>query len=116
MAGYKEPSFQDRVSAAAQAREKALAKLKAKPAIDPAELARLNAERLAKETAQAEKRAAAKAEREAAKAEQAAIAEEARLAALALIKSPEEIEAERKAARDARYAARKASKTKKGGR
>ncbi|MEP7222302.1 MAG: DUF6481 family protein [Novosphingobium sp.] len=116
MAGYKEPSFQDRVTAAAQAREKALAKLKAKPPVDPAELARLNEARLAKEAAAAEKRAAIKAERETAKAEADALAEAERLAALALIKSPDEIEAERKAARDARYAARKAAKTKKGGR
>ena len=38
MAGYKEPGFQDRVAAAAQARQKALAKLQAKPAPDPAVL------------------------------------------------------------------------------
>ena len=36
MAGYKEPGFNDRIAAAAAAREKALAKLKSKPAPDPA--------------------------------------------------------------------------------
>ena len=47
MAGYKEPSFEDRVSAAAQARAKALAKLQAKAPVDPA----VEAERLAKAAA-----------------------------------------------------------------
>jgi hypothetical protein len=35
MAGYKAPSFQDRVAAAAEAKAKALAKLQAKPPVDP---------------------------------------------------------------------------------
>ena len=39
MAGYKEPGFQDRVKAAAEARAKALARLKAKPPVDPDVLA-----------------------------------------------------------------------------
>ena len=36
MKGYKEPGFQERVAAANNAREKALAKLKAKPPVDEA--------------------------------------------------------------------------------
>ena len=128
MAGYKEPSFQDRVGAAAAAREKALAKLKAKPAIDPAELARRNAERLVREAAEVERRAAAKAAKiaeaeadelakmiaaEAAKAAaEAAHAadEEARFAAAQVGKKPKLSDEEKKAERDAKDAARKSRK------
>jgi hypothetical protein len=39
MTAYKEPAFQDRVSAAAKARAEALARLKAKPPLDPAVVA-----------------------------------------------------------------------------
>ena len=51
MAGYKEPGFQERVAVAAQARQTALAKLKSKPQLDEAEVARLKAEHDAREAA-----------------------------------------------------------------
>ena len=99
---YKDPSFQDRAASAAQAKQKALDRLKAKPPVDEAVVAERQAARLAREAAQAEKRAAKKAAEEQAKAEKAAQAEQAKAAQVA---AP--TEAERKAARDARYAARK---------
>jgi hypothetical protein len=120
MAGYKQPTFQERTAAAAQARGKALADLKARPAPDPAEVARRTAEREAREAAKREKREAAEAARaaERARAEQER-AEQERIereraeqlaAAEAANKKPELTEAERKATRDAKYAARKSRK------
>lgn len=106
MAGYKEPGFQDRVAAAAKAREAALAKLKAKPPVDPAVVAaRIEKER-EREAALAEKAAQRVAER-AARAEAAELAKAKALAAIV----PPPTEAEKKAARDAKYAARKARKS-----
>lgn len=93
MTAYREPDLQDRLSAAAKARGEALARLKAKPPIDPG----IVAERVARE----QKREAAQVLRAAQKAEERAA--QARIAAAT--------EAERKAARDARYAARKARKS-----
>ena len=120
MAGYREPNFNERTAAAAKAREAALAKLKAKPKADPAELARLNAERIVREAAEAEARAAAKAAREAAKAAQEAekaaahaAAEAERIAAEEAGKKPEVSDEEKKAIRDAKYAARKQRKGKR---
>jgi len=107
MAGYKEPGFADRVAAAAEARSKALARLQAKPALDPAVQAERAAKAAEREAALAEKRAAVLAEREAAKAAQL-LKKQERAAAAA--PKPQLTEAERKAARDARYAARKARK------
>ncbi|MDF7777251.1 DUF6481 family protein [Sphingomonas sp. AOB5] len=111
MAGFKLPSFQDRRTASAEARQKALEKLKAKPAVDPAVLAERTAARLAKEAAEAEKREAKKREKAEAEEAKRIAAEEAAAAALAaeLAKRPKvRTAAEMKAARDARYAARKA--------
>ena len=94
---FKNPTYQDRVGQAAEARQKALEQLRKKPPRDE----KVVAERIAA----AEKRDAAKAERVAAK--------KAADAATAAAKAAEEAanapptEAERKAARDARYAARK---------
>ena len=94
---FKNPTYQDRVGQAAEARHKALEQLRKKPPRDE----KVVAERIAA----AEKRDAAKAERVAAK--------KAADAATAAAKAAEEAanapptEAERKAARDARYAARK---------
>lgn len=117
MAGYKEPGFQDRVAAAAEARAKALARLQAKPPVAPEVLAERAAKARERDIAQAEKRAAALAEREAKKAEQLAKAEEQRLvaeaealAAMPPPPKPEMTDEERKALRDAKYAARKARK------
>ncbi|HQV03041.1 MULTISPECIES: DUF6481 family protein [unclassified Novosphingobium] len=103
MASYKEPSFQERTALAQQARAKALAKLAAKPAPDPAEVAKRQAAAAAREQAAAEKRAAAKAAQAQAKAD--------KLAAAAAPPEPTgPTEAELKAARDERYAARKKRK------
>jgi hypothetical protein len=94
---FKNPTFQDRAGQAADARQKALEQLKQKPPRDQ----KVIAERIAA----AEKREAAKAEKAAAKkAADAAAAE--KKAAEAAANAPA-TEAEKKAARDARYAARK---------
>jgi hypothetical protein len=113
MAGYKEPGFEQRVNAAAEARNKALEKLKSRPQVDEAELARRIAAQAAKEAAAAEKREAAKLEREAAQAAklERALAEKEAAEAAALKAAPKiKTEAELKAARDERYAARKSRK------
>ena len=91
---YKD-SFQDRIGNAAKAREKALAKLKARPPLDPkvvAERVERQAQRNAREAEKAEAKKAARAAQAAAEAEI----------------SPPPTEEELKAARDAKYAARKA--------
>src|SRR3954451_19946632 len=97
-------SFQDRAGQAAEAKQKALEQYRARPKLDEkvaAERAAAGAER---EAAKAEKAAAKKADKQAAAA--ASAAEDADKAAAAAPKS----EAELKAARDARYAKRKARK------
>jgi hypothetical protein len=104
MKGYRSPSFQDRMGRAAEAKQKALDALKARPAPDEATLAARREAGLARAAAQADSRAAAKAAKDAkdaAKAAQVAAAPEA---------AAGPTEAERKAARDARYAARKGRK------
>ncbi|MDE2595535.1 MAG: hypothetical protein KGL44_01525 [Sphingomonadales bacterium] len=106
MASYNDPSFQERTALARQAREKALKQLAAKPPVDEAVLAERNAARLAREAAQAEKSAARKAAIQQAKADKLAAA--AAIAAIPVPAAP--TEAELKAARDARYAARKKRK------
>ena len=102
MASYKDPSFQQRTALAQQARAKALQALAAKPAPDAELLAQRKAAQEAREKAQAEKSAARKAAIAQAKADKAA-------AALVPVGAPP-TEAELKAARDARYAARKKRK------
>ncbi len=113
VAAYKDPSFQDRAAAAAKAKQKALDKFKAKPAVDPAVLEEKRLAREAKEKAIADERAAkaaaiaaAKAEAAAKKAAEEAAAEAARAEKASRAKPA--TAAEMKAARDARYAARKA--------
>jgi len=95
-------TFQDRAAQAAEAKKKALEQLQSRPPVDE----KLAAERAAageqKEAAKAQKTAAKNAERQAGK--DAAAAEAAAKAAAAAPKS----EADLKAARDARYAKRKA--------
>jgi hypothetical protein len=104
MKSYKDPSFEDRVARAAEAKQKALDKLRAKPPVDEAVLAQRQAARLKREAADAEKRAAKKAEEQAAKdARDAKAAEAAKAAAPPALPTAAEL----KAARDARYAARK---------
>ena len=117
MYGYKEPSLQDRQAVARKAKEKALAHMRARPAIDPAELA-LRLERQAqKDEALAVKRADAQfaqaSENEAKKAAsviklQQAVDKAARDTKAALPSTLQDL----KAARDLRYAARKARKGK----
>lgn len=120
MAAFKDPSFQDRTAAAAAAKQKALDRLKAKPPVDEAvlaerrRLAELKDQAIAEERAakaeavarakaeKAEKKAAELAEKAAAQAQ----AEEAAALKAARLKPP--TAEEMKAARDARYAARKA--------
>lgn len=113
MAAFKDPSFTDRQAAAARAKEAALAKLRAKPPVDEAVVAQRIAAAAAREAAAAAKREAVRLAREeeaAAKRERAARAaaeaEAEALAKAALVK-PQMTEEERKAIRDARYAARK---------
>lgn len=106
MKSYKDPSFQDRVASAAEAKRKALENLRSKAPVDPEVAAERQATRLKREAAEAEKRAARKQAAEAAKAAEAARKAADSVAAT----SPAPSEAERKAARDARYAARKSRK------
>jgi hypothetical protein len=107
---FKIPDFNERTAMAKEAKQKALALLSNKPVQDPALAAERAAAREAKAAAEAEKRAAKRqAEQEAKEAKRAA-AEAARLAeeeARAKSIKPPKTEAELKAARDARYAARK---------
>jgi hypothetical protein len=94
-------TFQDRAGQAAQAKEKALEQYRARPQVDEA----VAAERIAA----GEERAAAKAQKAADRKEErkaAAVATAAKDAAAAASAAPK-TEAELKAARDARYAARK---------
>lgn len=116
MAGFKIPTFDDRIAAARDAKQRALEKMRAKPAPDPAQLAARKAAAEAKaaaaEAQRAERRAALAAEK-AAKAEARAaaqVAADAEAERLATLRRPPNVPtaAELKAARDARYAARKA--------
>ena len=106
MKSFKDSSFDNRAAQAAEAKQKALDRLRSRPPIDPAVLAERQAAQLKREAAENEKRAARKAAEQAAKDEKAAQAAAA-AAKLAAVK-PERTEEERKLARDARYAARKA--------
>ena len=108
MAGFKDLDFNERRAAAQKAREAALAKLKARPPVDEAEQARRRAEQQAREAAAAEKRRAAKQAR--LEAEDQARADKAQEVESVAAKPTE---AELKAARDARYAARKQRKGKR---
>lgn len=113
MAAFKAPDFKERAAMTVQAKQKALELLRNKPLPDEAAMAARAAAREAKAAAEAEKRRAKReAEQQAKEAKRAAAAqaaEEAREAAAAAVK-PARTEAELKAARDARYAARKKRK------
>ena len=117
---YKAPSFQDRISAAGSAKQKALDVLKSKPPVDEALMAERRRAREAQEEAVAIERAAKaeavarakaeKAERKAAR-QAAEVEKQAAAGAAAALKAARltpASAAEMKAARDARYAARKA--------
>jgi hypothetical protein len=107
MASYKEPSFKDRAALSAQAKQQALEKLKAKPPIDPAVVAERAAKRAAREAAEAQRRADKIAAAEQARLDKIAKAEAAKAEAEQQVIRAQLTEAEKKAARDARYAARK---------
>lgn len=101
---FKNPSFQDRIGSAADAKQKALDQLRAKAPLDEKTVAEMKARQQERESREAEKAAAKKAARQAARDAQTAVAE-AKAAESAPL-----TEAERKEARDARYAKRKARK------
>jgi len=103
MKGFKNPSFQDRASASASAKTRALELLKAAPKPSEADLAARAARAAERDAREAAKREAARA----AKAESALKEEAERAAQAASIPT----EAELKAARDERYAARKKRKS-----
>lgn len=111
MSGFKEPDFSDRQKSANDARKALLERFKAQPGPDdPAVKARA-----VERAAIAESREKARIIREAKKAEEKRLGEEAALADAIRIEEEKKsaalaaaaLEAERKAARDARYAARK---------
>jgi hypothetical protein len=114
VSGFREPGFSDRQKAAQDARKNLLNKFKSQPGPDDPAVVAKRAER----EALAVKRAEAKALREAEKAEQKrrdeeAVAQEAaRIAREAeeAVSKAAEAEADQKAKRDARYAARKAKR------
>jgi hypothetical protein len=107
MKSYKQPSFQDRIGTAAEAKQRALDNLRSRPPKDEAFVAERKAARLKRDAAAAEKRAAKVEAQQAARQAQA----EAKAAAVPAPPTEEEkaapTEAEKKLARDARYAARK---------
>jgi Family of unknown function (DUF6481) len=114
MSGFKEPGFADRQKAAQEARKKLLTKFHNQPGPDDPAVKARQAEREAVAAGQAKASVA----REAAKAERKRAAEAAAATAAAeLVREKKEaaarktaLEAEQKAARDARYAARKNKK------
>jgi hypothetical protein len=98
---YKESSFQDRRRRAAEAKAKALEQLRSRPPVSAGVRAERMAASLKRDAVQAGK-ATAKAARK------RAVAEADALARASLMAQPSE--ADRKAQRDARYAARKRRK------
>jgi hypothetical protein len=115
VAAFKDPTFQDRVASAGKAKQQALDLLKAKPRVDEAVMAERRRVREAREKDLSEERARKAVASAAAKAEKLAI-KEAELAAAKTASELKEMRlrpasaADMKAARDARYAARKARK------
>ncbi len=119
MSAFKGAGFNDRRDAAANAKKALLEKFKSRPAADDPSILQKQAEMKAIAEAR-EVRAAERAklkeadllrlraEEEAALIEQARLAAEAETQRLAALEREEAIKAERKAARDAKYAARKA--------
>lgn len=114
MNGYKEPSFQDRQSIARGAKEKALAQLLSRPVIDPSKVAQRLDAQAKKNEALANKRAAVQltnVSRIAAKKAAAALKlQDNSTKEQDLEKKSLQTDMELKAARDKRYAARKARK------
>ncbi|NML04165.1 DUF6481 family protein [Sphingomonas sp. G-3-2-10] len=109
MTAYRAPDFNERAALSRTAKLKALAQLRAKPAPSEGQVADRKAVAIKRETAQAAQRARRAAEKQAASDARALAAETAARAAEAAM-VPVKSDAERKAERDARYAARKARK------
>lgn len=109
MTGYRAPDFNERIALSREARRKALDKLRARPVPSETELAVRKAARLEREQAEAAQRALRTAKRQAAAHLRVAASEAAARAAVAA-NIPPKSDAEKKAARDARYAARKGRK------
>lgn len=111
MHGYKEPSFQERTAAATRARNSALEKLQARPPLNQDEIERRVAVQAAKDAAANVKRAAVLFARQTAAEAKVERGREAtrRVEPTAQAAATEAVptESELKAARDARYAARK---------
>ncbi len=101
MPSFKQPTFQERTAIAAKAKAAALEKLRAKPPVDESALAERRVAALAREAAMQKAREEKRATRELEKAEQAARKAEETIATAGMS------EAEQKAIRDAKYAARK---------
>ena len=99
MASFKNPTFQDRAGQAAEAKREALEKLRQRPAPDAASVAQRQQA--------AERRDAIRAEKALAKKAAAELAAQAKADAAEKVAEPAQTEADRKAVRDARYAARK---------
>lgn len=112
MPSYREPSHADRANQAAAARKQTLSAFRENPARDPAAVEARQAaarEREQARAARAEEKARLRAIRDAEEAEQKAARErEAMLLAEAKAAEAVELAAKQKAARDARYSARKA--------
>ncbi|GJD47436.1 hypothetical protein OPKNFCMD_0144 [Methylobacterium crusticola] len=116
MSGFKEARLADRLQSAGEARKAMLARFQARPALDDPAVAARNAERqtlsearTARLAERAEARAAEAARLTAEQAErrEREAADQARAAADAVDRTSK-LQADQKAARDARYAARKA--------
>jgi hypothetical protein len=110
MAGYKDPGFQERTALAQAARAKALDKFKNRPVMDEATIAARREAQEKREQAAAAKREERRLALEQAEADRAAAKLAEEQAAAELVANANKSEAEKKAERDARYAARKARK------
>ena len=114
MPAFKTPDFNERAAASKAAKQQLLQQYRNRPEPDPVEVARKRANREARETARSERQAAKLADIERAKAEAERVAVAADAAAIAQAEAAKAKQpkvptaAELKAARDARYAARKA--------
>ena len=108
MSGFKEPSFADRQKAAQEARQNILDKFRSQPGPDDPAVKQRQAEReaVAVDRAKAKVAEQKRRDQESAAAAAAQIAREKEEAA----EREAALEVERKAARDARYAARKKKK------
>lgn len=110
MSSYKEPTFQDRTALAHKAKQAAIAKLRAKPAVDEATLM---ARREAAEAREAAQIQASKEKAAARNLEKLQKRDRAADIVAAEITASQKSEEERKTDRDAKYAARKNRKGKK---